>query len=170
MLRTLVFVAGILFNSFSLDAQIYIDPAVAGATAAHAGIINRQLNETNDNLTLIQRGQLAVTGQLLIVNDLQSKLYKGLSEVSGALRSLLAVKDIAAISLDIVYNLEKVIHLARDNPALLLFAEEDAREFRRRALKLSADVSAFVLKGGRDNLMNSGERAKLLTGIDRKST
>src|SRR3546814_3429726 len=88
MLRTLVFVAGILFNSFSLDAQIYIDPAVAGATAAHAGIINRQLNETNDNLTLIQRGQLAVTGQLLIVNDLQSKLYKGLSEVSGALRSL----------------------------------------------------------------------------------
>src|SRR3546814_939991 len=135
MLRTLGFVAGILFNSFSLDAQIYIDPAVAGATAAHAGIINRQLNETNDNITLIQRGQLAVTGQLLIVNDLPSKLYKGLSEVSGALRSLLAGTDVAAISLDIVYNLEKVIHLARNNTALLIFAEEDAREFRRLALK-----------------------------------
>lgn len=165
MLRTLVFVAGIVLTSSSLDAQIYIDPAVAGATTAHAGIINRRLNETNDNLTLIQRGQLAVTGQLLIVNDLQSKLYKGLSEVSGALRSLLAVKDIAAISLDIINNVEKAIHLARDNPTLLLFAEEGAREFRRRALKLSADVSAFVLKGSRDNLMDSGERAKLLTGI-----
>ena len=43
--------------------QIYIDPAVAAATGVHAGVMNSQLNNVNDNLTLIQRGQLAVTGQ-----------------------------------------------------------------------------------------------------------
>ncbi|MGJ1283738.1 hypothetical protein ACR78B_01815 [Sphingobacterium spiritivorum] len=119
----------------------------------------------NSNLTLIQRGQMAVTGQLLIVNDLQDKIYKGLSEVSGVVRSLLTVKDIANISLDIVNDVEKAMNIARGNPALLLFAEAGAREFKTRATNLSAEVSAFVLKGGKDNLMDSGERAKLLNRI-----
>lgn len=151
--------------SFTMNAQIYIDPLVAGATTAHAGVINRQLNRTNENLTLIQRGQLAVTGQLMIVNDIQRRLYKGLTEVSHAVKSLMAVKDIAEISVDITRQVQKAIDIAGSNPALLLFAEEGAREFRSRALKLSADVSAFVLKGGKENLMDPGERAKLLNSI-----
>ncbi|WP_324759056.1 hypothetical protein [Sphingobacterium thalpophilum] len=146
-------------------AQIYIDPAVAAATSVHAGVMNSQLNDVNSNLTLIQRGQLAVTGQLLIVNDLQDKIYKGLSEVSGVVRSLLTVKDIAGISLDIVNDVEKAMNIASGNPALLLFAEAGAREFKTRATNLATEVSAFVLKGGKDNLMDSGERAKLLNRI-----
>ena len=39
------------------NAQVYIDPTVAAATATHAGVINNQLNNVNENLTLIQRGQ-----------------------------------------------------------------------------------------------------------------
>src|SRR5690606_8553788 len=92
-----------------LHAQIYIDPAVAAATGAHAAVINGQRNTTNDNLTLIQRGQLAVTGQLVIVNDLQDKIYKGLSEVSAAVRNLLAIKDIADISSDIVRDVNRAM-------------------------------------------------------------
>ena len=145
--------------------QIYIDPATAGATAAHSGIINGQLNKTNDNLTLIQRGQLAVTGQLVIANDLQNQIYKGLSEVSGVVRSLLAVKDITEISIDIVEDVNKAVTIAQSNPALLLFAEGGAREFKTRATNLAAEVSSFVLQGGKSNLMDSGERAKLLNRI-----
>jgi len=150
---------------FYARGQIYIDPAVAAATGVHAGVMNSQLNDVNRNLTLIQRGQLAVTGQLVIVNDLQDKIYKGLSEVSGVVRSLLTVKDIASISLDIVNDVEKAMNIARGNPVLLLFAEAGAREFKTRATNLSAEVSAFVLKGGKDNLMDAGERAKLLGRI-----
>lgn len=145
--------------------QIYIDPATAGATAAHSGIINGQLNKTNDNLTLIQRGQLAVTGQLVIVNDLQDQIYKGLSEVSGVVRSLLAVKDITEISIDIVEDVNKAVTIAQSNPALLLFAEGGAREFKTRATNLATEVSSFVLQGGKSNLMDAGERAKLLNRI-----
>ncbi len=148
-----------------LQAQIYIDPAVAAATGAHAAVINGQLNTTNDNLTLIQRGQLAVTGQLVIVNDLQDKIYKGLSEVSAVVRNLLAVKDIVDISTDIVRDVNKAMDIAGSNPVLLLFAKEGAREFKTRATALAAEVSSFVTRGGRDNLMDSGERAKLLNRI-----
>ncbi|MEJ6979740.1 hypothetical protein WG906_04720 [Pedobacter sp. P351] len=155
----------ITFIYLSANAQIYTDPATAGATAAQAAIINSQLNKTNSNLTLIQKGQLAVTGQLLIVNDLQDKIYIGLSEVAGAVRSLSAIKDIAEISVDIIQDVNKGLAIAEDNPTLLLFAEKGAREFKTRSTSLAAEVSSFVLLGGKENLMDSGERAKLLNRI-----
>lgn len=147
------------------NAQVYVDPTVAAATATHAGVINRQLNNVNENLTLIQRGQLAITGQLTIANDLQNQIYRGLSEVSGVMRSLLAVKDITEISADILENIEKALLIAKANPILLLFAEESAREFKTRASNLALEVGTFALKGGKENLMDSGERAKLLNYI-----
>ena len=154
-----------LLLGYHLQAQIYVDPAVAAATAAHAAVINGQLNTTNNNLTLIQRGQLAVTGQLVIVNDLQDKIYKGLSEVSAVMRNLLAVKDIADISADIVHDVNRALGIAGTNPVLLLFAEQGAREFKTRATALATEVSAFIMHGGKGNLMDSGERAKLLNRI-----
>src|SRR5690606_33483934 len=161
-MRTLSTLMGMVFLSVHLHAQIYIDPAVAAATGAHAAVINGQLNTTNDNLTLIQRGQLAVTGQLVIVNDLQDKIYKGLSEVSSVVRNLLAVKDIADISTDIVRDVNKAMDIAGSNPILLLFAEQGAREFKTRATKLAAEVASVVTVGGRQNLMYSGAPAKRL--------
>src|SRR5690606_10520853 len=97
-MNRLIMILLILLPSLSVKAQIYTDPAVAAATGAHASVMNRQLDHVNDNLTLIQRGQLAVTGQLQIVNDLQDKIYKGLSEVSSVVRSLLSIKEIAGIT------------------------------------------------------------------------
>jgi hypothetical protein len=147
------------------NAQVYIDPTVAAATATHAGVINNQLNNVNENLTLIQRGQLAITGQLTIANELQNHIYRGLSEVSGVMRSLLAVKDITEISSDILENVDKALLIAKTNPILLLFAEEGAREFKTRATNLALEVGTFALKGGKENLMDSGERAKILNFI-----
>src|SRR5690606_34443502 len=145
--------------------QIYFDPAVATATATHAGIINSQMKDVNENLTLIQRGQLAFTGQLTLINDLQDNIYKGLTEVSAAMYALLTVKDIADVSLDILENLDKALQMARASPILLLFAEQGVRDFKTRANRLATEVSSFVLKGGKDNLLDSGERAKLLNLI-----
>lgn len=164
-MKFLCFFTSLLLYGSILTAQIYVDPATAGATAVHSGVINGQLNRTNDNLTLIQRGQLAVTGQLIIVNDLQNQIYKGLSEVASVVRNLLAVKDITEISTDIVQDVNKAINIAGSNPVLLLFAESGAREFRTRATNLAMEVSTFVLQGGKNNLMDSGERAKLLNRI-----
>jgi hypothetical protein len=54
---------------------------------------------------------------------------------------------------------------AKSDPVLLLFAEQGARDFETRAATIAADVTAFVLKGGGSNLMDSGERGKLLNHI-----
>lgn len=154
------------FQLMASEAQeLVIDPATAGAIAVSAATINGQLNTTNDKLNLIQKGQLAVTGQLLIVNDMQDKIYKGLSEVAAVINNLSTIKEIADCGTDIVKDVGQSVNLARANPLLLLFAEQGARDFETRAASLAADVSAFVLRPGGNNLMDSGERGKLLNHI-----
>lgn len=145
--------------------EIVVDPATSAAIAINAAIINGQLNTTNDKLNLIQKGQLAVSSQLVIVNNLQNKIYQGLSQVAAVINNLATIKEIAECGADIVNDVGQAITIARSDPLLLLFAEQGAREFQTRAVTLAADVSAFVLKSGTNNLMDSGERGKLLNHI-----
>ena len=144
--------------------ELVVDPAVAAAIAVNAGVINGQLNTTNNKLDLIQKGQLAVSSQLVIVNNLQNKIYQGLSQVASVINNLATIKDIADCGSDIINDVEASVNLAKSDPVLLLFAEQGARDFETRSVRLAADVSAFVLKGG-NNLMDSGERGKLLNHI-----
>ncbi|NOW95968.1 hypothetical protein [Mucilaginibacter sp. SG564] len=145
--------------------KIVIDPAVSSAIAVNASTINGQLNTTNNKLDLIQKGQLAVTGQLVVVNNLQNKIYQGLSQVASVISNLTTIKEIAECGADIVTDVQSAVKIAQSDPALLLFAEQGARDFQTRATTLAADVSVFVLKGGTNNLMDSGERGKLLNHI-----
>lgn len=145
--------------------QVYFDPAVSGAQAAHSAIIEKQLNTTNEKLTLIERGQLAVTGNLTVVNSMQEKIYKGLSEVSSVLTNLSNVKEIARIANGISSDVDDIMKLANENPAFLLFAEQNATLFQQRATALALEVSNFALRGGADNLMDAGDRSKIINTI-----
>lgn len=155
----------ILIFKAAFAQEIVVDPATSAAIAVNSAVINGQLNTTNNNLSAIQKGQLAVTGQLVIVNDLQNKIYTGLSQVASVINNLTSIKEIASCGTDIVNDVGQAVTIAKSDPVLLLFAEEGAREFQTRAVTLAADVSAFVLKGG-SNLMDAGERGKLLNHIE----
>lgn len=161
----LIILLPLLIAKAAFSQMLVVDPATSAAIAVNSGVINGQLNTTNNNLSLIQKGQLAVTGQLVIVNDLQNKIYTGLSQVASVINNLTSIKEIASCGTDIVNDVGQAVSIARTNPVLLLFAEEGAREFQVRAVALSTEVSAFVLKGG-SNLMDSGERGKLLRHIE----
>jgi hypothetical protein len=158
----------ILLTFLAVDVhaqELVVDPTVSAAIVANANVINGQLNTTNNRLDLIQRGQLAVSSQLVVVNNLQSQIYKGLSEVAAVMNNLTTIKEIADCGTDIISDVEGAVKLAQSDPVLLLFAEQGARDFQSRATMLAADVGAFVLKGGSGNLMDSGERGKLLNHI-----
>jgi hypothetical protein len=165
-MKFLVLFSFLYLLRFELRAQEFVvDPLTSGAIIANTSTINGQLNTTNNNLSAISRGQMAVSAQLVIVNNLQAKIYKGLSEVASVINNLNTIKEIGQCGSDIVTDVSSAVQLARSNPALLLFAEQGARDFQSRAVKLAAEVSAFVLQGGKNNLMDSGERGKLLNHI-----
>jgi hypothetical protein len=161
----LLFISGLLLSAALHAQELVVDPVTSGAMLANSTVINNQLNTTNNKLTAIQTAQLAVTGQLTIVNNLQNNIYKGLSQVASVINNLYSVKEIAETGSDIVTDVEKAVQTARGNPVLLLFAQQGAQDFEKRAVALATDVSAFVLKGGSDNLMDSSERGKLLNHI-----
>lgn len=164
-MKTFVFIFCLLMGGKLFAQTLYVDPLTSSAIAGHSSVINRQLDRTNDNLSLISRGQLLVTGQLVVVNDMQERIYRGLTEVSAILNNLMSVKEIADIGLDIVSDVDKAVELGKSNPVLLLFAEQNAREFKSRAVRLGSEIGTFVLKGGRDNMMDAGERSRLLNHI-----
>ena len=167
-MKILIFFAFFLTSTLVLRAQeVVVDPATSAAILVNSDIMNNQLNKTNNNLSLIQKGQLAVTGQLVIVNKLQNDIYTGLSQVASVINNLTSIKEIADCGTDIISDVEQAAKLAKSDPVLLLFAEQGACDFETRAVTLSADVSAFVLKGG-NNLMDAGERGKLLNHIERE--
>lgn len=161
----LLFAFSLMLSVYAKAQELVVDPVTSGAMLANSAIINSQLNTTNNKLTAIQTAQLAVTGQLTIVNDLQNKIYKGLSQVAAVINNLYSIKDIAETGSDIVSDVELAVKTARSDPALLLFAQKGAQDFEQRAVALATDVSAYVLKGGSDNLMDSSERGKLLNHI-----
>lgn len=161
----LLTIASLLLSASLYAQELVVDPVTSGAMLANSAVINNQLNNTNNKLTAIQTAQLAVTGQLTIVNNLQNKIYKGLSEVASVINNLYSIKDIAETGSDIVSDVEKSVQTARSNPVLLLFAQQGAQDFEKRAVALATDVSAYVMKGGSDNLMDSSERSKLLNHI-----
>ena len=165
-MRYLLFFALCFWLSALKAQEVVVDPTTSAAVLVNSAVINGQLNTTNNNLSLIQKGQLAVTGQLTIVNKLQNDIYKGLSQVASVVNNLTTIKEIANCGTDIVTDVEQAAVLAKSDPVLLLFAEQGAREFETRAVTLATDVSAFVLKGGGSNLMDSGERGKLLNHIE----
>ncbi|WP_158829072.1 hypothetical protein [Mucilaginibacter lacusdianchii] len=165
LFKTIVLLCFLHLSFPALAQELVVDPTVSGAIAAHAGVINGQLNTTNNKLDLIQRGQLAVGSQLAVVSNLQNRIYNGLSQVAAVLNNLTTIKEIADCGSDILKDVEGAVKLAASDPVLLLFAQQGARDFETRATLLAADVSAFVLKGGSANLMDSGERGKLLNHI-----
>lgn len=164
-MRTFIFLMLCFIAKVSTGQELVADPTTSAAIIVSTSTINGQLNTTNDKLNLIQKGQLAVSGQLVIVNDMQSKIYKGLSEVASVINNLSSIKEIADCGSDIVKDVQASVNEAKSDPVLLLFAQKGATEFETRAAGLAADVSAFVLKGGGSNLMDSGERGKLLNHI-----
>lgn len=165
-MKNILFIMLFMLARSAFAQEIVVDPATSAAILVNSGVINGQLNTTNNNLSLIQKGQLAVTGQLVIVNNLQNKIYQGLSQVAAVINNLSTIKEITDCGTDILSDVEQSVVLSKSDPVLLLFAERGAREFETRAVTLAADVNAFVLKPGGQNLMDSGERGKLLNHIE----
>lgn len=162
----LLFAGLVIYNKAGLHAQIvYVDVLTAPAMRTYANTIKKQQEKTNDNLTAIHKGQLLINSQLELANDLQQKVVKGLTEVSRTVRNAITIKRIYETSQDIIIEVSETTRLAAENPQYVIFAQESASVFKARALGLASEI-ANVLEGGETNMMDAGERQKLLNHID----
>ncbi|MGQ1928991.1 hypothetical protein [Ornithobacterium rhinotracheale] len=150
-----------------LNAQeLYIDVVTNAILAKYANTIKKGQNDTNEKLTQLEKAQAFVSSQLVIVNDIQDKVYKGLKEVSGTLQNGLQVKSILR-ELDYCRKYSKNIKdLALRHPQYTPFAERATRKAYERILRIGTDVSSIITSGD-TNLATAGDRYKLLFNIEK---
>ncbi|MCA5006148.1 hypothetical protein [Sphingobacterium bovistauri] len=118
---------------------------------SYLGTIHDRLDDINFNVSAV-----------VLVQDM---IHRSLTEVDQALRTGLTVRQIAQISTEIVAECNAMIQTAKEDPHLLLFAEEIALQLKNRGVNLVAEVSSFVLKEGQNLLMDYSKRDQLLRKI-----
>ncbi|WP_035141844.1 hypothetical protein [Flavobacterium daejeonense] len=160
LIITLLFVGGV--KGFS--QTVYVDVLTAPAMIAYSNTLKTEQNKTNTNLSNIQKGQALVASQLKVANDLHDKVLKGLTQVSQTLNNALTIKEIYSTSVDIINDTKQTIDLAAGNPVLTVFAVNSAKTFKERAVLMTAEISR-ILASGETNMMDAGERQKLLNYI-----
>jgi hypothetical protein len=149
----------------AIAQRLVLDPALLAATIAGDVAQNNRLDEMKENQTAIERAQKLAVTELVFINDWQKKMYEGLTEVAGVLKDLRQIKEAAVIVGDIVDYQKKVANYAKEAPHLVLFAEKSEGEFVQKASGLVLYISTVALQGGKDMLMDAGERAKLINHI-----
>lgn len=149
-----------------LKAQTpYIDVLTAPAMALYASQIKNEQEKTVDEMNKLQQAQAFVSSQMVIANDLQNKVYKGLKEVNGTLKNGIQVQNIYNNLSKIITNVNGIYDEVQDAPEYSVFAYKSVQLVTNKATDIYTDV-ADLLTSGELNLATSGDRRRLLFNIE----
>lgn len=166
MKRILLILLPFAFYLSPCKAQEYVfDPAYFESVVANAGVRsgaeethNKYLGQINDNLNTINTNASSVVLA-------QTIIYNGLANVNSALKDGLAVKNLSVVVADMLNYLNQCLALAKQQPELLLFAQNIQQQMQQRAVALVSDVSGYVLKEGDNVLADYNSRDQLLRKV-----
>jgi len=149
-----------------LKAQTpYIDVLTAPAMALYASQIKNEQEKTVDEMNKLQQAQAFVSSQMVIANDIQNKVYKGLKEVNGTLKNGIQVQNIYNNLNKIITNVNGIYDEVEDAPEYSVFAYKAIQLVTNKATDIYTDV-ADLLTSGELNLATSGDRRRLLFNIE----
>lgn len=150
---------------FTISAQnTYIDPTVTAAMILYSENLKAKQNEVIDETTKLQKAQAWVGSQMVVANDIQNRILKGLNEVSGTLQNGIQVKQIYS-ELEKCYKYSNEVgYLASRNPEFAIFGVKASQKTYEQSLKIVTDVTE-LLKSGELNLATAGDRYRLLHNI-----
>ena len=130
------------------------------------GAVRLAAEQTHNNMLGNIRGSIDdINVNLSSVVLVQDMIHRSLTQVDRALKSGRSLLHIARIVQDIAAHSSKMLETAKDEPWLLLFAEDAARQMKTRGINLAAEVSDFVLREGGNVLMDYEKRDQLLRKI-----
>ena len=157
----------LIFSIWGIGAfsqNTYIDPTVTAAMILYSENLKSKQNEVIEETTKLKDAQAWVGTQMVTANQIQNKVLKGLSEVSGTLQNGIQVKSIYS-ELEKCYKYSsEVVHLASQHPQYAIFGVKASQKTYEQGIKIVTDVSD-ILESGELNLATAGDRYKLLHNI-----
>lgn len=157
----------LLMGHFLSAQNTYVDVATTAALKLYSDNLKDKQNETIEQQNKLQKAQAWVASQMVVANNIQDKILKGLSEVSGTLTNGLQVKEIYADLKDCTRYSNEISKLVKDHPEYAIFGAKATETTYKEVLKMSSEVSE-LLKSGELNLATAGDRYKLLYEIASK--
>lgn len=98
----------------------------------------------------------------------QTMIYESLANVKSGLRNGKLVLQMANTVKRIQTYSGYMVDAAKDQPALILFAEQMATDTKGRAIRLVTDVSDVILKEGGNVLMDYNARDELMLHVNQE--
>lgn len=165
-MRTLVILFLIIITGSSAFTQtLNIDPTLTAAVGVAAVNENNQLNDMKNNQSKIIAAQTATTALVNKINTLQQKTLDGLQQVSTAVRNAYQIVLSYQIISKIYDYQSKMLAECVKDPLASLLAYRIEKEMVDKALGYYNQIGSLILASGKDNLMDTGERCKLLDNI-----
>ena len=153
-----------LWGTGVFSQNTYIDPTVTAAMILYSENLKAKQNDVIDETSKLKDAQAWVGTQMVVANDIQNKILKGLKEVSGTLQNGIQVKEIYS-ELNKCYNYSsQVVQLASQHPQYAIFGVKASQKTYEQSLKIVTDVSD-ILASGELNLATAGDRYKILHNI-----
>ena len=153
-----------LWGTGVFSQNTYIDPTVTAAMILYSENLKAKQNDVIDETSKLKDAQAWVGTQMVVANDIQNKILKGLKEVSGTLQNGIQVKEIYS-ELNKCYNYSsQVVQLASQHPQYTIFGVKASQKTYEQSLKIVTDVSD-ILASGELNLATAGDRYKILHNI-----
>ena len=154
-----------LFLCSFLQAQnTYIDLTTTLALKLYSDNLEKQQQKTIDEQTNLQKAQTWVGTQMVVANNIQNKILKGLSEVSGTLQNGIQVQEIYKQLGKCQQYSQDISQLVVTHPQYSIFGVKASQKTYEQVLKIGTDVSD-ILASGDLNLATTGDRYRLLFGI-----
>lgn len=167
MKNTILLPALMLLLPLASTAQVYVDPGTTAALYSYAKDLENGQEKIEKEQNKLQKAQAFIATQLAAANEIQNKIYKGLSEVSGTLQNGMQLKRIREELKECLEYYREVNTMIQRHPQFAPFAHKAMKGAYEQALQLGTEIIS-VTTGGKDQLATAGDRYMLLSRIESK--
>ena len=158
-------IASLFLFSLSANAQLYADPTTAWALDNYANRLEEGQEKIEKEQNRLQKAQAFIATQLAAANEIQNKVYKGLTEVSTTLSNGVQIKRIKDDIEECLKYADGIKKMVRKHPQYAPFGAKAAERAKEQILKIIAEI-AGAIEGGADKLATAGDRYRLLDNIE----
>jgi hypothetical protein len=121
-------------------------------------------NNTIDKLADVNNTQTQINAQLLLLNDVQQKVKKGLTEVNSILQNSTQVVRMGNDVVKTINTLDAIQEFITDNPQYSVFAIGRMNQMYVHIANSALEIQT-IIQDDENSWMNAGQRKILLTNL-----
>lgn len=163
-MRKFIVIASILFINNIFGQVVYIDAVSSGAILSSSVLLQTSQNNTIDKLADVNNTQTQINAQLLLLNDVQQKVKKGLTEVNAILQNSTQVLRMGNDIVKTINTLDAIQEFITDNPQYSVFAVDKMNQMYTHITSSSVELQN-IIQDDENSWMNAGQRKILLTNL-----